>query len=80
MDDPGFVAIGEIGLDFFIPMLCEPAMREKQVFFFREQLRIARDFGLPILTHVRKSQDQVLKHARQIEPAGGIAHAFNGSE
>jgi TatD DNase family protein len=79
LDDPRFVAIGEIGLDFFIPMLCEPAMREKQVFFFREQLRIARDFGLPILTHVRKSQDQVLKHARQIEPAGGIAHAFNGS-
>jgi TatD DNase family protein len=79
LDDPHFVAIGEIGLDFFIPMLCEPAMREKQVFFFREQLRIARDFGLPILTHVRKSQDQVLKHARQIEPAGGIAHAFNGS-
>lgn len=79
MDDPLFVAIGEIGLDFFIPMLCEPAMREKQIFFFREQLRIARDFGLPILTHVRKSQDQVLKHVRQIEPAGGIAHAFNGS-
>jgi TatD DNase family protein len=79
LDDPRFVAIGEIGLDFFIPMLCEPAMREKQVFFFREQLRIARDFGLPILTHVRKSQDQVLKHARQIAPAGGIAHAFNGS-
>jgi TatD DNase family protein len=79
LDDPHFVAIGEIGLDFFIPMLCEPAMREKQVFFFREQLRIACDFGLPILTHVRKSQDQVLKHARQIQPAGGIAHAFNGS-
>ncbi len=79
MDDPRFVAIGEVGLDFFIPMLCEPAMREKQVFFFREQLRIARDFGLPILTHVRKSQDVVLKHVRQITPNGGIAHAFNGS-
>ncbi|UGQ48429.1 TatD family hydrolase [Massilia endophytica] len=79
MDDPCFVAIGEVGLDFFIPMLCEPAMREKQIHFFREQLRIARDFGLPVLTHVRKSQDQVLKHVRQIPPAGGIAHAFNGS-
>ncbi|HBZ05289.1 TatD family hydrolase [Massilia haematophila] len=77
--DPLFVAIGEIGLDFFIPMLCEPAMREKQERFFREQLRIARDFGLPVLTHVRRSQDQVLKHLRQITPAGGIAHAFNGS-
>ena len=79
MDDPRFVAIGEIGLDFFIPMLCEPAMRAKQERFFREQLRIARDFGLPVLTHVRRSQDQVLKHLRQIRPAGGIAHAFNGS-
>ena len=77
--DPLFVAIGEIGLDFFIPMLCEPAMREKQERFFREQLRIARDFDLPVLTHVRRSQDQVLKHLRQITPAGGIAHAFNGS-
>jgi TatD DNase family protein len=79
MDDPRFVAIGEIGLDFFIPMLCEPAMREKQETFLREQLRIARDFGLPVLTHVRRSQDQVLKHVRQIRPPGGIAHAFNGS-
>lgn len=77
--DPKFVAIGEIGLDFFIPMLCEPAMREKQDHFFREQLRIARDFGLPVLMHVRRSQDQVLKHVRQIRPPGGIAHAFNGS-
>jgi TatD DNase family protein len=79
MDDPRFVAIGEIGLDFFIPMLCEPAMRDKQEVFLREQLRIARDFGLPVLTHVRRSQDQVLKHVRQIRPPGGIAHAFNGS-
>ena len=79
LGDPRFVAIGEIGLDFFIPMLCEPAMREKQEVFFREQLRIARDFDLPVLTHVRRSQDQVLKHLRQIRPNGGIAHAFNGS-
>jgi TatD DNase family protein len=79
MDDPRFVAIGEVGLDFFIPLLGEPAMRDKQILFFREQLRIAREFGLPVLTHVRKSQDQVLKHVRQIPPNGGIAHAFNGS-
>jgi TatD DNase family protein len=79
MADKRFVALGEIGLDFFIPMLTEPAMREKQIFFFREQLKIARDFGLPVLMHVRRSQDVVLKHARQLTPAGGIAHAFNGS-
>jgi TatD DNase family protein len=79
MADPRFVAIGEIGLDFFIPMLTEPAMREKQIHFFREQLKIARDFELPVLMHVRRSQDVVLKHARQLRPSGGIAHAFNGS-
>ncbi|RJG21086.1 TatD family hydrolase [Massilia cavernae] len=79
MNDPYFVAIGEIGLDYFIPMLCEPAMRDKQEHFFREQLRIARDFELPVLMHVRRSQDHVLKHVRQVRPAGGIAHAFNGS-
>jgi TatD DNase family protein len=79
MGDPRFVGIGEIGLDFFIPMLSETAMRDKQDRFLREQLRIARDFGLPVLMHVRRSQDQVLKHVRQIRPAGGIAHAFNGS-
>lgn len=77
--DPRFVAIGEIGLDYFIPQLCEPAMRTKQERFFRAQLRIARDLGLPVLTHVRRSQDQVLKHLRQITPPCGIAHAFNGS-
>ncbi|MEH6435492.1 TatD family hydrolase [Massilia sp. DD77] len=79
LDDPRFVGVGEIGLDFFIPMLCEPDMRAKQERYFREQLRIARDFGLPALMHVRRSQDQVLKHLRRITPPGGIAHAFNGS-
>ncbi len=80
MSDARFVALGEIGLDFFIPMLTEPAMREKQIFFFREQLKIAREFSLPVLMHVRRSQDVILKHVRQIPPAGGIAHAFNGSD
>ncbi|MEM8514252.1 TatD DNase family protein [Massilia sp. MP_M2] len=79
MGDPRFVGIGEIGLDFFIPELTTLEMREKQARFFREQLRIARDFGLPVMTHVRRSQDQVLKHLRQIRPPSGIAHAFNGS-
>ncbi|HAT31289.1 MAG TPA: DNAase [Janthinobacterium sp.] len=79
MADQRFVAIGEIGLDFFLPMLSEPAMRARQEHFLREQLKIARDFDLPVLLHVRRSQDIVLKHARQIRPAGGIAHAFNGS-
>lgn len=75
-----FVGIGEIGLDFFVPALCESPLREKQLFFYSEQLKIARDFNLPVLLHVRKSQDQILKYLRRINVPGGIAHAFNGSE
>lgn len=80
MSDPHFVAMGEIGLDYFVPELCTPEMREKQIHFFREQLRIARDVGLPVLMHVRRSVDHILKNIRQIKVTSGIAHAFNGSE
>ena len=73
------VAVGEIGLDYFVPALCESPLREKQEFFYSEQLKIARDFDLPVLLHVRKSQDKILKYLRRIPVCGGIAHAFNGS-
>jgi TatD DNase family protein len=79
MADDKFVAIGEIGLDFFLPELKDAAIREKQEFFYSEQLKIARDFSLPVLLHVRRSQDKVLKYLRRIAVPGGIAHAFNGS-
>jgi TatD DNase family protein len=79
LDDPNFVAIGEIGLDFFVPGLREEAMKEKQEYFYSEQLKIARDFDLPVLLHVRRSQDLILKYLRRIKVRGGIAHAFNGS-
>jgi len=80
MADPHFVAIGEIGLDFFVPELCTTEMRDKQTYFYREQLRIAHQFKLPVLLHVRRSVDQILKGLRQISVPGGIAHAFNGSD
>ena len=69
------VAVGEIGLDLFVTDV-DPGRQE---LFFSEQLKIARDFGLPVLLHVRRAVDQVLKHLRRIEVPGGIAHAFNGS-
>jgi TatD DNase family protein len=79
IDDERFVAVGEIGLDFFVPQLREGVLREKQEHFYSEQLKIARDFGLPVLLHVRRSQDIILKYLRRIAVRGGIAHAFNGS-
>ena len=41
--------------------------------------------GLPVILHVRRSADALLKHLRRLREAarpvpGGIAHAFNGSE
>jgi TatD DNase family protein len=72
--DPRLVAVGEIGLDFFVPGLDAA----KQDYFYREQLELARRHGLPVLLHVRRSADQLLKHLRRVGVAG-IAHAFNGS-
>lgn len=69
------VAVGEIGLDNFIP---DPDVA-KQTHFFVEQLKIARDFDLPVIMHVRKSSDQILRELRKFKLRGGIAHAFNGS-
>lgn len=78
-NDPRLVAVGEIGLDYFVPALCEPAMRERQERFYRAQLRLARQHGLPVILHVRRSADVLLKHLRELPTGGGIAHAFNGS-
>lgn len=72
--DPRLVAVGEIGLDFFQSDL-DPARQDR---IFAAQLSLARRHGLPVILHVRRSADQLLKHLRR---AGvhGIAHAFNGS-
>lgn len=78
-DDPRLVAVGEIGLDFFVPELCTPDMRERQWFFYTAQLKLARKHGLPVILHVRRSADLLLKGLRQCPVVSGIAHAFNGS-
>ncbi len=82
-DDPRLVAVGEIGLDYFVPALCEPDMRARQEHFYREQLRLARRHGLPVILHVRRSADRLLAGLRAVQagatPWSGLAHAFAGS-
>ena len=82
-DDPRLVAVGEIGLDHFVPELCVSPLRELQLQFFREQLKLARQYGLPVVLHTRRSVDSVLACLRAVGgkfgPWLGIAHAFNGS-
>lgn len=78
-DDPRLVAVGEIGLDYFVEGLV-PGQQER---IFEAQLRLARKHDLPVLLHVRRSVDPVLKALRTTRggrPWHGIAHAFNGSE
>jgi len=84
IDDPRLVAVGEIGLDFFVPALCESPLRERQEHFYVEQLKLARKYQLPVILHVRRSADRVLRGLRAVTVGNGgwqgIAHAFVGSE
>ena len=75
LSDPRFVGVGEIGLDYFVEDL-DP---HKQEFFFNAQLDLAQKYQLPVILHVRRSQDAILKALRRRNISGGIAHAFNGS-
>jgi TatD DNase family protein len=74
-DDPRLVAVGEIGLDGFVPGL-DLALQQR---WYEAQLRLAREHGLPVILHVRRSADALLQGLRRHPVPGGCAHAFNGS-
>ena len=82
-EDPHLVAVGEIGLDFFVPDLCVEPLRSRQLALFKAQLDLARRFELPVVLHSRRAVDAVHAALRAALPAGGawhgIAHAFSGS-
>ena len=82
-DDPRLVAVGEIGLDYFVPELKLGPLKARQENFYREQLKLARRHGLPVILHVRRSGDALLRALHELAPLQGwrgIAHAFNGSQ
>lgn len=69
------VAVGECGLDFFI----EGVDRGRQAHFFEAQLRLARDFDLPVIVHARRAIDDVIATIRRIGGLRGVVHSFAGS-
>lgn len=73
------VAVGEIGLDYFLTELKEPSLLERQQAFFREQLRLATRFNKPVILHVRKAHHDVIRilHEEKFR-GGGIVHAYSG--
>src|SRR5690606_3188597 len=79
LEDERFVGVGEIGLDFFVPALKQATMREEQERVFDKQLALARKYDLPVILHVRRALDDILKYLRRHPGSSGIAHAFNGS-
>lgn len=73
---PRLCAIGEIGLDWQLA----DTDRKLQQFYFEEQLKLAQEFSLPAILHVRKAHADVIAALKRIPLAhGGIIHAFNGS-
>ena len=73
---PQLCAVGEIGLDYFLPELD----RDDQQTLFEAQLQLAADFQLPALLHVRRSHAQVIATLKRLRlKRGGIVHAFAGS-
>lgn len=73
------VAVGEIGLDYFLDVLKAESTKQRQALFFREQLMLAQQFGKPVILHVRKAHQDVIRilHEQKFRE-GGIVHAFSG--
>lgn len=69
------VAVGECGLDLFVAGL-DPLAQER---YFIAQLKLAREFGLPVIVHARRAVDQVLKCIGRIGALRGVVHSFAGS-
>ena len=71
---PRVVAIGETGLDFYR----DHAPRADQERWFRAQLRLADELGLPVVIHQRSALEETLAILEEIRPAaGGVLHCFD---
>lgn len=70
------LAVGECGLDYFVEGL-DP---EAQSLYFEGQLRLARDFDLPVIVHARRAVDAVIAAIRRTGRLRGVVHSYSGSE
>lgn len=71
---PRVVAIGETGLDFYR----DYAPRADQERWFRAQIRLADEVGLPVVIHQRSALEETLAILEEMRPAaGGVLHCFD---
>lgn len=68
-------AVGECGLDQFVGDLDPDTQRE----YLLGQLKLARDFDLPVILHARRALDDVMALLRRIGGLRGVVHSFSGS-
>ncbi|NOQ51797.1 MAG: YchF/TatD family DNA exonuclease [Desulfuromonadaceae bacterium] len=76
LNQPKVVALGEIGLDFFR----DRSPREIQRAAFRQQIRLAKEVGKPIIVHDRDAHEEVLQilEEENASQVGGVLHCFSG--
>lgn len=75
------VAIGEIGLDFYLPAGWQGknySKPENQLPLFSSLLKIAKDLNLPLVIHTRQAQDETLKILKDAMPVRAVVHCFSG--
>jgi|SRR5690606_29935407 TatD DNase family protein len=70
------VAVGECGLDYYVEGLDHAAQQA----CFDAQLRLAREFGLPVIVHARRAVDAVIASLRRVGGLRGVVHSWSGSE
>ena len=73
-----FIAIGEVGLDFYWSREFEA----EQLAAFEEQVRWSAEYGLPLMIHCRKGQNEMVHIIKRYESQlpGGVFHCFTGNE
>lgn len=74
------VAVGEIGLDKFVPELVAPVYWQRQLQLFEAQLVLAQQMDKPVIIHARRCHAEIVTSIRRVGfKCGGIVHAFSGS-
>ena len=68
------VAIGEIGLDYY----WTKENKEKQIYVFKEMLKIAKENNLPVIVHNRDATKDIYELLKEYNVTG-IIHCFSGS-
>lgn len=70
------VAIGEIGLDYY--WVKDEAGRQKERDFFRAQMTLAGELGLPVIVHDREAHADCLAVVREFPQVKGVFHCYSG--